>query len=92
MSAFFWIVIGVVFLLLLGGSKGKSVGKSDSRNQATRVDRMHYCDQDDYECTVCGARFQGKNMVCPKCGAKFKQTKALYDEFDEELDFWEDDD
>ena len=94
MSAVFWVVIGVLFFLLLGGSKGKHSGKNTgdrSRNDPVRIDRMHYYDPDDHECSVCGARFVGKSMVCPKCGARFAGTKDEDDEFIEEMELWDDD-
>ena len=89
MSPVFWIIIGVLALLLLGG--GNSRKKPASRDGATRIDRMHYYEPDDCECSVCGARFGKKSMVCPKCGAKFSAAKEDDGEFIEELDFWEDD-
>ena len=92
MSVTFWIVLGLLFLLLLGGSSSKGKKTSDSRNGATRIDCMHYYDPDDHECSVCGARFEGKSMVCPKCGAKFKSTRDEDDEFIEEMVIWDDDD
>ena len=92
MSTTVWIVLGILFLLLLGGSSSKGKKSSGSRGEPTRIDRMHYYDPDDHECSVCGARFEGKSMVCPKCGTRFKGTKEDDDEFIEEMVFWEDDD
>ena len=92
MSVTFWIVFGVLFILLVGGSSSKGKKQSGSRDDATRIDRMHYYDPDDHECSVCGARFQGKSMVCPRCGAKFKATRDEDDEFIEEMVIWDDDD
>lgn len=79
MSVFFWIILGVLFLLLLGGNRSKKK-PSDFRDEATRIDRMHYYDPDDHECSVCGARFQGESMVCSRYGAGFKTTKYEDDE------------
>lgn len=92
MSSVLWIAIGAVFLLVLCGGKGKSSGKN-SRNEPTRIDRPHYLDPDDHECSVCGARFKGKNVtLCPGCGARFTGTKEDDGEFIEEMELWEDDD
>ncbi len=93
MSTAVWIAVGLLLLLLLlGGSKGNSKKKSGSRDAATRIDRMHYYEPDDHQCSVCGARFTGKSMVCPKCGVQFKATKDDDDEFIEEMVIWDDDD
>ena len=94
MSAVFWIVIGVLFLLLLAGSKGKGSGKragNPAGDEPVRIDRTHYYDPDDHECSVCGARFEEDRMVCPECGARFAGTKEDEDEFIDEMIFWEDD-
>ncbi len=90
MSPIVWILIGVVILAVCLHGKGNR--KDDgSRENPTRIDRMHYYDPDDHECSVCGARFEGKSMVCPKCGARFIGTKDEDDEFVEEMVLWEDD-
>lgn len=97
------IVIGVLLLLALCGSKGKKLGngagkgsgagsEKKSRNDPVRIDRPHYYDADDHECSVCGTRFGGNSMVCPQCGAQFRGTKANEDEFVEEMVVWDDDD
>ena len=90
MSAVFWIVIGVVVLAALcsGGGK-KSTGSGEG---PVRIDRMHYYDADDHECSVCGARFRGNDMTCPKCKTKFAGTRDDDDEFFEEMEIWDDDD
>ncbi len=87
MPAWIWIVLGLLFLLVLCGGKGSSKG---SRGPV-RIDRMHYDDVDDYECSVCGARFRKKSMVCPRWGTQFLETKNDDSEFIDEMDFWEDD-
>ena len=91
MSGALWIVIGVLFLLLLGGSRESGAKKKTSRSRAVRIDRTHYYDPDDYECSACGARFQKKSMSCPRCGARFTGTEEDDDEFIEEMVFWEED-
>ncbi len=44
-----------------------------------------YYDADEYECSVCGARFQKQSMVCPRCGVRFDGTEEDDTEFDEEM-------
>lgn len=80
MSAFLWIIIGAVALAACFGGK-----KQSSRNKVLRIDHPHYYDTDDYECSVCGARFRKNSMVCPRCGARFAGTKEDDTEFDEEM-------
>ena len=85
-----WVIIAaVVVLALLSGGKKKPSGAS---GKPTRIDHPHYIDVDDYECSVCGARFRNKGMVCPKCGARFAGIKEDDDEFIEEMVIWDDDD
>ena len=59
--------------------------KQSGQKKVHRVDHLHYYDLDEYECSVCGARFQKNSMVCPKCGARFEGTKEVSTEFDEEM-------
>ena len=90
MSIAIWIVIGLVVLVACAaGGKGKDML---SPKKPTRIDHPHYIDVDDYECSVCGARFRKKGMVCPKCGTRFQGTKEDEDEFIEEMVVWDDDD
>ena len=93
MPAAVWIVLGLLLLLVLGGSKGKNAGHSGekTRNGPVRIDRIHYMDPDEHECSACGARFRGKGMVCPRCGARFAGVKKDGEEFTEEMLFWDDD-
>ena len=87
-----WIVIGLVILIACAGSCGKDRKRSGSRGKPTRIDHPHYINADDYECSVCGARFREKGMVCPKCGARFAGTKEDDGEYIEEMVIWDDDD
>ena len=89
MSTIFWIVIGVIILCALADSgKKRSVS---SKRKPTRIDHPHYFEEDDYECSVCGIRFQGKSMICPKCGAKFTGIREDDGEFIEEMELWDGD-
>ena len=92
MSIAVWIVIGLVILAACAAGSGKGGKRSGSRGEPTRIDHPHYYDPDDSECSVCGARFRKKGMVCPKCGARFSGTKEDDDEFIEEMVIWDDDD
>ena len=91
MSPIVWIIIGIVILVACfsGKENRKACG---SRGEPTRSDHPHYIEVVDYECSVCGARFRKKGMVCPKCGARFQKTMENEDEFIEEMVIWDDDD
>ena len=84
MSTALWILIGVVILAACSGA-----GKGVSRKGPHRIDRPHYIDDDDYECSVCGRRFDREQMSCPYCGSTFTDTEKDYGEFDEEEDEWD---
>ena len=88
MSIIFWLAIVGVILAAVVGSGKKSTG---SREKPTRIDHPHYFEEDEHECSVCGARFRGKSMTCPKCGAKFTGTKEDDEEFIEEMELWDGD-
>ena len=91
MSTAVWIALGIIFLILLSISSNKTNKSSDYRSESIRIDRIHYFDRNDHQCSVCGVRFEEERMVCPRCGARFKTTKDDDDEFIEEIDLWEDD-
>ncbi len=91
MSPIVWIIIGVVILAACFSWKGNKK-TNRSRGEPTRIDHPHYIDVDDYECSVCGARFRKNNMVCPRCGTRFSGTKEDDEEFIEEMVIWDDDD
>ena len=86
MSTVLWIVIGVIILAALSGSKGKDSKSTSSNGQPVRIDHPHVISDDESECFVCGKRFRGKHSVCPSCGAQFTGSKEDYEEFDEEED------
>ena len=95
MSTVVWIVIGMVILAALSGSKGKGSNSAGSKGQPTRIDHPHVISDDESECSVCGKRFQGNRSVCPSCGARFTGSKEDYEEFDEEedeLEAWDEED
>ncbi len=86
MPTVLWIVIGVIVLAVLSGSKGKSSKSASSKGQPLRIDHPHIISDDESECSVCGKRFRGKSTVCPSCGARFTGSKEDCEEFDEEED------
>ena len=89
MSSIIWIlvILGVLAALLGGGKKKPASGEGP-----VRIDHPHYMDEDDHECSVCGARFTGKGiMACPRCGAKFAATREDDGEFMEEMELWDGD-
>ena len=86
MPAVLWIVIGVIILAALSGSKGKGSKSTSAKGQPVRIDHPHVISDDESECSVCGKRFRGKHSVCPSCGARFTCSKEDYEEFDEEED------
>lgn len=89
MPTVFWIVIGAVILAACFGGGKKNTGSGGGK---VRIDHPHYYDEDDHECSACGARFRGNAMVCPRCGTRFTGTKEDEGEFIEEMVVWDDDD
>ena len=85
-----WIVIGVIILAALCGSKGKNSKSAGSDEQPFRTDHPHIVSEDESECAVCGKRFSEKRSVCPFCGTRFAGSREDYEEFDEEEDEMED--
>lgn len=93
MPTILWVIIGAAIVAgLLTGGNGRSHKSKGSGGRPVRVDHPHYFEPDDHECSVCGARFRGKGMTCPKCGSRFAGTKEDDTEFIEEMVVWDDDD
>ena len=96
MPAVGWIVIAAVILaILLIGSASNGRKSSGTKGKAARVDRPHYYDRDEHECSVCGARFRQNTMTCLRCGARFGAVKKDDREFIEEMtdeDDWDGED
>ena len=92
MSPIVWIIVGVGLIALLASGKGNKGKKKDtSQEKPIRIDHLHYIDADEYECSVCGAKFWKDRMVCPECGVKFEGTKEDDEEFIDEMIIWDDD-
>ena len=92
MGAGFWIVIGLLAVLLLSSGNKKTGKSSSSRKNDKRIDHLHYMDLDEYQCPNCKARFRKNVMTCPKCGMQFTGTVTDDEEFIEEMEVWEEDD
>ena len=86
MSIVIWIVLGVIVLAALSGSKGKGNKPAGSKGHPFRIDHPHVISDDESECSVCGKRLRGESSVCPSCGTQFACCKEDYGEFDEEED------
>ena len=39
------------------------------------IQRTHFFDPDEYECSECGAMFARKSLICPACGAPMHGAK-----------------
>jgi len=89
MPVWLWVIIGVAILGALSG--GKSSGKKAASGQPFRIDHPHYIDDDDSECSRCGARFKEKVMECPRCGTRFGTAREDDLEFMEEMEIFDGD-
>ena len=92
MGAGFWIVIGLLAVLLLSSGNKKTGKSSSGRKNDKRIDHLHYMDLDEYQCPNCKARFRKNVMTCPKCGMQFTGTVTDDEEFIEEMEVWEEED
>ena len=88
-----WMIGGAFVIALLASMFGKKSGVSaPSERPRHRIDHPHYYDPDDYECSVCGARFSQESTFCPNCGVRFNGIETDETEFIEEEDeeeFWD---
>ena len=80
MPTLLWIIIGVIVLVACCGAI-----KQSGQKKVLRVNHPHYYGPDEFECTVCGAKFRKNSMVCSKSVAGFEGTKEDSTEFDEEM-------
>ena len=55
---------------------------------ATLIIHPHYEEDDDYECSECGDRFDKMRNYCPKCSAHFVSKKKDFKEYEDEEDDW----
>ena len=90
-----WILVPAALLvILLGGKHGTNSPKKSGSSHW--IYHPHVVRKDDYECSLCHARFPKESRCCPRCGTKMTgKTEKNEDEwFDEEekLDLILDDD
>ena len=86
------IVIGLVYELVFGGSGKQKSRKVSAPYKPTLIEHPHVIDDTEYECSVCGGRFDSPVSVCPFCGERFEGKKTDYEEFDfeeDELEAWD---
>lgn len=84
---FLWIIGGIIVVAILAACFGKNKTASTSQlRPRLRVDHPHCINDDDYECSICGARFSRDMMTCPHCGVRFSGKQDDWEEFDEEED------
>ena len=67
-------------------SRYHSCGSGNSQRTGTLIEHPHYTDSTDYECSVCGKRFDDDSKSCPYCGTVFTDTETDTWEYDEEED------
>ncbi len=92
-SLFCWILAGVFAVGWICIACGLGDDKPGTKERPrVRIDIPHYYDEDEYECTICGARFHSDSMVCPNCGVRFNWTETDDREFieeEDEEDWWD---
>ena len=91
MPAVVWIFIALAVICgCVGAGKDAGARKGGERDKAWRIDHPHYVTADECECSMCGFRFPGRTLTCPRCGVRFeavrKDEREWEEEFDEECD------
>ena len=83
----FWGV-GIIAALFIAASVGaRFAGRAGSSEKPrTRIERPHYISEDEYECGICGKRFDSPLSACPYCGVRFNRTETDEREYDDELE------
>jgi DNA-directed RNA polymerase subunit RPC12/RpoP len=85
-----WWTGGIILLIIIGCAFGKGKGRAHASGERprSRVEHPHYITTDEYECGICGHRFDKPYDSCPYCGVVFnckeKDEEEWYEEFDEE--------
>lgn len=72
MPIFLYVIIGVIVLAACCGAK-----KQSGQKKALRVNHPHYYDPDEFECTVCGAKFQKTAWFAPSAVLDSKERKKI---------------
>ncbi|MBR1709704.1 MAG: hypothetical protein IJ719_12895 [Clostridia bacterium] len=91
-----WILVPVLILLAAVGGGKQENAKQKKTATPHWIYHPHVIETDEYECSVCHARFPKESPLCPKCGTKML-GKTVTDENEwideeEELDIIFDDD
>ena len=93
------LVLGILIVLgfigLLTYKPQRPLPSKSSERPRIRIAHPHYIDDDEYECTICGRRFDRNQMSCPHCGVRFTEAKTDYREYEEEEDeedYWDEED
>ena len=86
-TLFYILIVLAVLSFLAGLVSGKAGEKTSASGKGiTQVYHPHYISDDEYECGVCGARFEKELGVCPQCGARFNRSETDEEEYDDELE------
>ena len=80
--------VGMIAALFIAASVGaRFAGRAGSSEKPrTRIERPHYISEDEYECGICGKRFDSPLSACPYCGVRFNRTETDEREYDDELE------
>ena len=88
-----WWAGGFLVLAVIGVLTGQVREKPKAKERPRlRIDHPHYYSADEYECAVCGTRFEKASMTCPHCGVRFNGTKTDEEEFleeEDEMSYWD---
>ena len=88
MDIVIWFIAGIVLLSLLAGGKGKNKKSGTQKHDPVRIHHTHYMTDDEYECSVCKARFRNATMTCPSCGTHFSRLREDDGEFIGEMELY----
>ena len=90
----YWLMGGICILAIVVAIFQKMEGSQQlSERPRPRIEHPHYEEDTDYECGICGKRFDEPYASCPYCGVSFncKETDETEYEEEEEEDeeFWD---
>ncbi len=69
---------------VFSGGKGNTGKEKPKERPRTKIHRPRYYEDDEYECAICGTRFNRDANACPHCGVRFNRTETNWEEFDDE--------
>ncbi len=83
-----WWTGGIILLLVIICVFGKGKGRASASGERPRprIEYPHYMTEDEYECGICGHRFDKPYASCPHCGVLFNCKETDEEEWDEEFD------